>query len=253
MEGSEKSKGSPPLKLFMILYLAAALTFWLVKFIGPGGNYTFLIKVIPALTLGAAILYSPLLTGRERLFMLLGALFCGAGDVILDIDRVCLFVPGLAAFLLGHVGFLIFFLLRIERGSSRTWWTLPVFLFAVVMALLLIPKLGSLSVPVLLYLGVITAMTAAAVMARVPPVVAVGAFIFMVSDALLATAKFLTGGIPSPMVTIPVYFIGLFFLGFGVLGGMMFDPQRECLILGIETNQHQSASSRRPPSKRSTL
>ncbi len=200
-----------------VLFILAALNFWIVKFIGPGGEYTFLLKVIPALSLSAAILLTGRLRGKEQVVMLLGALFCGAGDVILDIDRVRLFVPGLAAFLLGHVGFLLFFLFRVERKSKRKWWALPVLLLAGVMAVLLIPKLGSLLIPVLLYLLVITVMTLGAVFARVPPIAAVGAFIFMLSDALLAAAKFLFHGAPSPMVTIPVYFIGLFLLGFGVL------------------------------------
>ncbi len=200
-----------------VLFILAALNFWLVKFIGHGGKYTFLLKVIPALSLAAAVLLTGRLRGKEQVAMLLGALFCGAGDAILDIDRVRLFVPGLAAFLLGHVGFLVFFIFRVERDSKRKWWTLPVLLLAGVMAALLIPKLGSLLIPVLLYLLVITVMTLMAVIARFRPLAAVGAFIFMFSDALLATAKFLFDGVPSPMVTIPVYFIGLFLLGFGVL------------------------------------
>jgi len=92
-----------------------------------------------------------------------------------------------------------------------------VLLFSLAMAFVLVPKLGSLFVPVMLYLVVITLMTVLAIVADVRPIAAIGAFIFMISDALLALAKFVFNGHPSPLFTIPVYFTGLFLLGFGIL------------------------------------
>jgi uncharacterized membrane protein YhhN len=202
---------------FMVVYLAAAVVFMLVKILAPGFTLSFAIKVIPALSLAlATLLVSPMKT-FQRIAMLVGALFCGAGDVILDIDRVRLFVPGLAAFLLGHVGFLVLFWMRRMPKNPRRIWTIPILIFALVMAFVLIPRLSSLLIPVLAYLVVITLMTVLAIMSDVHPMAAVGAFVFMISDALLALAKFVWDGQPSPHVTIPVYFAGLFLLGFGVL------------------------------------
>gem|GEM_PF-519809 len=202
---------------FMVIYFAAAVAFMLVKIVAPGFTLSFAIKVIPALSLALAILLASPMKTSHRMVMLAGALFCGAGDVILDIDRVRLFVPGLAAFLLGHVGFLALFWMRRTPNNSRRAWTIPVLIFGLVMAIVLIPKLGSLLIPVLAYLVVITLMTVLAIMSDVRPMAAVGAFLFMTSDALLALAKFVFDGQPSPHITIPVYFAGLFLLGFGVL------------------------------------
>lgn len=202
---------------FMVIYSAAAVLFMLVKIFAPGFTLSFAIKVIPALSLALAILLAGPMKTPQRMAMLAGALFCGTGDVILDIDRVRLFVPGLAAFLLGHVGFLALFWMRHIPKNPRRVWTIPVWIFALVMAITLIPKLGSLLVPVLVYLVVITLMTVLAIVSDVHPMAAVGAFIFMMSDALLALAKFVFDGQPSPHFTIPVYFIGLYLLGFGVL------------------------------------
>lgn len=202
---------------FMVVYLTAAVSFILVKILIPDFTASFVIKVIPALTLAAAILVTGQLVLPQKIAMLAGALFCGAGDVILDIDRVRLFVPGLAAFLLGHVGFLILFWLRRVNKSPRRLWIIPVLLFSLAMSFVLVPKLGSLLVPVLAYLVVITVMTVVAIVADVRPIAAIGAFVFMLSDALLALAKFVFNGHPSPLFTIPVYFTGLFLLGFGIL------------------------------------
>lgn len=202
---------------FMVVYLAAAVIFMLVKIFTPDFTASFIIKVIPALTLAVAIFVTGPLALPQKIAMLAGALFCGAGDVILDIDRVRLFVPGLAAFLLGHVGFIILLWMRRVSKSPRRLWIIPVVLFSLAMAFVLVPKLGSLLVPVMLYLIVITLMTMLAIVADVRAIAAVGAFVFMLSDALIALSKFVFNGHPSPLFTIPVYFTGLFLLGFGIL------------------------------------
>jgi len=202
---------------FMVVYLTTAVIFMLIKIFAPGFSASFAVKVIPALTLAAAIFVTGQLALPQRIAMLAGALFCGAGDVILDIDRVRLFVPGLAAFLLGHVGFIVLFWMRRVSASPRRAWIIPVLVFALGMAVVLVPHLGSLMVPVLAYLAVITLMTVLAVLSDVRPMAVVGACVFMLSDALIALAKFVFNGHPSPLVTIPVYFVGLFLLGFGIL------------------------------------
>ncbi|HDS05500.1 MAG TPA: lysoplasmalogenase [Deltaproteobacteria bacterium] len=211
---SEKENSYMP---FMVVYVAAAVIFMLVKIFIPDFMASFVIKVIPALTLAAAILVTGQLALPQKIAMLAGALFCGAGDVILDIDRVRLFVPGLAAFLLGHVAFIIFFWMRLVSKSPRHVWMIPVLLFSLAMVFVLAPKLGSLLVPVMLYLVVITLMTVLAIVSDVRPLAAIGAFVFMLSDAMIALAKFVFNGHPSPLFTIPVYFTGLFLLGFGIL------------------------------------
>jgi len=117
-ERMKKEKGFSYIP-FMVVYVAAAVSFMLVKILMPDFTASFAIKVIPALTLAVAILITGQLSLPQKIAMLAGALFCGAGDVILDIDRVRLFVPGLAAFLLGHVGFLILLWMRRVPKSPR--------------------------------------------------------------------------------------------------------------------------------------
>jgi alkenylglycerophosphocholine hydrolase len=202
---------------FMVIYITSAIVFMAVKIFTPNFTGSFVIKVIPALSLSLAVLLAGPMKISHRIAMLTGALFCGAGDVILDIDRVRFFVPGLAAFLLGHIGFLALFWMRRSFAGSRRVWAIPVLLVALTMAIVLIPRLGPFMAPVLAYLAVITIMTVLAIMSDVRPMAAAGAGLFMLSDALLALAKFVFNGQPSPLFTIPVYFAGLFLLGFGIL------------------------------------
>jgi uncharacterized membrane protein YhhN len=217
MNGQMENNNNIPYLPFMVIYITSAVVFMAVKIFTPGLTGSFVIKVIPALSLSLAILFTRPMKSSHQIAMLTGALFCGAGDVILDIDRVRFFVPGLAAFLLGHIGFLALFWMRRSFAGSRRAWAIPVMLVALAMAVILIPKLGSLMAPVLAYLIVITIMTGLAIMSDVRPMAAAGAGLFMLSDALLALAKFVFNGQPSPLFTIPVYFAGLFLLGFGIL------------------------------------
>lgn len=208
----------PPSLFSMVLYVLAASGFLLLKGVAPGFVGSCVVKAIPALAVACAVLLARGLARRERQALLLGALGCAVGDVVLDLDRERLFVPGLAAFLMGHLGFLAFLWMR-RVPRSRAWpWLLPVLLVSGVMLALLLPRLGSLLLPVLIYLAVISAMAGLAMLADVRVAAAVGAFVFLLSDALLALAKFVLDGWPSPLATIPVYFLGLFLLGFGVLG-----------------------------------
>jgi uncharacterized membrane protein YhhN len=210
-------KNSFPSRLFQIIYIISAVLFILVFcFLHPFFG-RFILKAIPALSLTLAFFLVPEFDGRQRWSLIAGAFFCGVGDVILDIDRVRLFVPGLVAFLLGHTGFLIFFFLRREKESPRRIWLLPFLVFPAVMIAVLVPHLDHLLIPVLFYLIIISLMTGFAIISDLHIQAVLGALVFMLSDALLALAKFVFHGFPGPELTVPVYFTGLFLLGFGCL------------------------------------
>jgi uncharacterized membrane protein YhhN len=212
---NRKSSFSP--RPFQIVYVGSAVLFLLVFFFLQPFSGRFILKAIPALSLALAFFLAPRLNGWQRWSLIAGALFCGVGDIILDIDRVRLFVPGLVAFLLGHAGFLVFFFLRREKNSPRGVWLLPFLAFPAVMITVLVPHLDRLLIPVLIYLIIISLMTGFAIVSDLHIQAVLGALAFMLSDALLALAKFVFHGFPGPEFTIPLYFTGLFLLGFGCL------------------------------------
>jgi uncharacterized membrane protein YhhN len=116
------------------------------------------------------------------------------GDLALMVPGNLWFVLGLGSFLLAHVAYLVLFIRMAGVGRPRAWSIVYAVWFVVFLAVL-IPGLGSLVVPVVLYGLVLGAMATAAT--RVSPVVAAGAAVFVVSDTVLALAKFL------PALTIP--------------------------------------------------
>lgn len=119
------------------------------------------------------------------------------GDVVLALDRgETGFGLGLGAFLLAHIAYAWLFAGQVEGPWLPDDIWRPAALGALiglggVLLVRLMPSLGPMRVPVMLYLAVITAMTTLALAADMPgPAVAFGALLFALSDAMLAVERF---------------------------------------------------------------
>ena len=78
--------------------------------------------------------------------------------------------------------------------------------------------LGSYTVPVIVYAGAIVAMTVSAVLAGFSrPFVVIGALLFLVSDSLIAVARFKAGWIPAAYLIWPTYYLGQYGIAIGFL------------------------------------
>lgn len=205
------------MKKFNAVYVFFAVLFISLKFVFPDTAFTAFIKVVPALTLACALFLVKGMTPFHRVAMVLGAIFCAAGDAILDIDRIGLFVPGLVAFLLGHIAFACYFALNRDKESTRKRFV-PLFLILpAAIGIMIFPSLGSLTMPVMAYLIIISLMTVLAILSTVNAMAVAGSVIFVVSDAMIALAKFVFDGQPGIYLSLPAYFLGLYLLGFGVI------------------------------------
>ncbi len=156
------------------------------------------VKAIPALALAAWVWHrsKPMATP-----IAIGLVFGSIGDVVLELG---IFIPGLVAFLLGHLAYIVAF----TKADNRLELPLlaPFILFVGALIGLLWGGLGPLKIPVVAYATVIGAMMwRAAVRARNEDLYALlglaGAIIFAVSDALIAVNKFF---IPVEGVRVPI-------------------------------------------------
>ncbi len=99
--------------------------------------------------------------------LLLALLFSAAGDIFLALDRVRLFVPGLASFLLAHLAYLTLFLGRRGRPFRLTLLQYAglaaLLVYGGIMLAWLWPALGPLRLPVCLYIAAILTMGLAAI------------------------------------------------------------------------------------------
>jgi uncharacterized membrane protein YhhN len=134
---------------------------------------------------------------REGPLLLAGALALSAlGDAFLSRDGDKAFLGGLASFLLAHVLYVVLFALSgegIEALLSPPRLIMGVVIAALALAMLALlwPRVETaLRLPIVVYIAAILAMELAALTLGDPRII-VGAVLFMTSDALLATEKFL--------------------------------------------------------------
>lgn len=168
---------------------------------------------------------------RSRMVML--AIICSlAGDVLLM--NADYFVPGLSAFLLGHIFYISAYrqyqadeTSDALRGIHRVRLAFPIILAGSGLVVILYPVLGSMRIPVMGYALVITVMAIVALFryGRTSTasfwMVLGGAVLFMISDSIIAISKFLS----------PVAFSGfLIMLTYGsaqflIIRGLLKHPQ----------------------------
>lgn len=144
-----------------------------------------------------------------------GLLLCASGDVLLEASDAT-FLPGVGAFLLGHLFYTAAF-----WGDSRVlrpWRALPFVAWGVAAFVVVLPGLrdAGMTLPVALYISVICTMMWRAV-ARWHPgeglredilAAAVGAILFGLSDTLIALDRF-----QAPLAGVRYSIILLYWLG----------------------------------------
>ncbi|MGR4869046.1 lysoplasmalogenase family protein [Variovorax sp. LARHSF232] len=147
---------------------------------------------------------TPAATGRFGLLLLAGLAASLAGDVFLMWPQF--FVPGLASFLVAHLFYIALFVQGVDFFPRRTALACTLGIGVAMYGFLWWGGLpAGLRVPVALYVLVIACMAAqalgrAAVLGdRSSRLVALGAGCFMLSDALLATNRFVT---PLPLASL---------------------------------------------------
>lgn len=132
--------------------------------------------------------------GKERL-LLVAALFMSAmGDMFLALPDQY-FLHGLASFLIAHLFYIALFLRHRARTLMVTHISTAVVLalYGIALVWWMLPSLGSMTVPVMVYAFVLLCMGAAARFSRFgSPWVFGGAVLFIVSDSALAVNKFHT-------------------------------------------------------------
>lgn len=154
-------------------------------------------------------------------WVLLALALCWCGDVLLiPRDRPAVFRAGVLAFLLGHVAYVLAFLERgiepFALGAAAVVFTLP----AIAVLRWLAGRVpGALVLPVRIYIGVITAMLAAALAThrwQEAWGILIGAGLFWVSDLFVARDRFVRPGFVNRLVGLPLYFTGQFLLALSV-------------------------------------
>ena len=156
--------------------------------------------------------------------VMIGLLLCLAGDVCLAIPGQTAFRIGLAAFLLGHVGYIAAFVMTARPGL--TMWAAAI--LAVPVSTLvyrrLLPYLNGMRRPVMGYVVVITLMViAAGALFGVESLslggrllILNGALAFYISDLFVARQRFVHQTFYNRLIGLPLYYLGQFQIAYAV-------------------------------------
>jgi uncharacterized membrane protein YhhN len=181
-------------------------------------------KILLSLLFILALLAQPHPIPRYYHLLLGGLTLCLGGDVFLAMPQKKMFLLGLVSFLLGHI-FYVFAFYSVAHISLWTWvGSLVVLAISSWVYLWLRPNLGSMNVPVLLYVIVITIMVSGAwsvlgnAILPVPGriMVFIGALSFYFSDLFVARERFLKREFLNRSIGLPLYYAGQFLIAFSV-------------------------------------
>ena len=179
--------------------------------------------ILSCLFIFTALVQSHPIAGYYRI-LLIGLLFCLGGDVFLALPQERMFLCGLVSFLLGHV----FYVAGFYYLADLSHWTWVGGIVALVVSggvfLWLRPHLGSMLIPVIAYIVVISLMLIGAwtvlgdanVKFAGRILIFVGAVSFYVSDLFVARDRFIKTEFKNRLVGLPLYYFGQFLLAFSV-------------------------------------
>ena len=160
------------------------------------------------------------LTTTYGQFMMAGLVFCWLGDLLLLSHEEPLFLAGIGAFLLGHVGYSLAFL-QFEFAATWVLGSAAVLLgIAAVVLRWLRPHIeGFMRQAVVAYVAVIVAMVALAIGAFGVGshwLIPAGAIVFFLSDLSVARDRFVSPGFGNRIWGLPVYFLAQWMLATSV-------------------------------------
>ena len=150
---------------------------------------------------------------ERNYFFMAAIVFCWLGDVLLMFQRdEMFFMGGLVAFLSGHVLYVFSYRQMCDPdgvdkllGPQKVRFSFPIILAGTGLVVVLLPHLGELKIPVMIYALVLTIMVLQALFRfgftakRSFVLIFVGALFFMISDSALAINKFMH---PLPMASL---------------------------------------------------
>ena len=209
----------------LIIVSAAILLAGLLYYENRGNRGGLLpTKIVLSLLFILAVLVQPHPISRYYHFLLVGLVFCLGGDVFLALPQEKMFLCGLVSFLLGHVSY-IFGFFYVAQTSQWSWVGLvTVSVISCWVYFWLRPHLGSMKLPVLFYVIVITIMLSGAWsvlgdsnLTRAGRImVFAGALSFYFSDIFVARDRFLKEEFLNRLMGLPMYYTGQFLLAFSV-------------------------------------
>jgi uncharacterized membrane protein YhhN len=183
------------LRFFLILSII-----YLTGILIPLPTIEIYLKPVLLLPLIAAAIIAP--DFKNKIILIPALAFSWSGDTLLLFvsKNGVFFIYGLVAFLIAHLSYIALLRKELKRGVSTIKWSIQplifILIYLIILLIILIPHLGGLTIPVIIYAIVISVMLYMATLLSLewpgPSAfyLLTGAVCFVVSDSLLALNKF---------------------------------------------------------------
>ena len=190
--------------LFYYIFIAFAVVFIATLNIRPY-PFVYLVKAIPIYSL--AVLAFMNIAGLRGRLIGMGLVFSGIGDIVLELDRDPLFTLGLGAFLLAHLFYIAAFTKDIQFKGPRGMLAAAILVYGCLIGFVMVPNLGDMLLPVVVYLLVIVIMGVLAALSGVNHwFVVAGACLFIASDSIIAVNRFIVSVPSSSFLIMSTYY-----------------------------------------------
>lgn len=154
--------------------------------------------------------------------ILIALVFCLGGDILLALGTRISFLCGLVSFLLGHVMYAAAFFVVGQVGPPMAVGVILLAVSATLVWRWLESHLGSMKIPVLAYIVVISIMVCGACGTIANPAIPdcaratilIGAILFYLSDLFVARQRFVVGAQVNRALGLPLYYTAQFLLAF---------------------------------------
>ena len=154
-------------------------------------------------------------------WLVVGLALCAVGDLCLLWKRS--FDAGLIAFLLGHIAYVVGFCEALPMRGWPLWILVPLAIAGGAATRWLWPHLGRRRLPVILYIIAISVMAWGGVSTLVrnmlPWTATAGAFLFYLSDLLVARHRFVQASYLNRALGLPTYYLGQLLLAITITAG----------------------------------
>lgn len=156
-------------------------------------------------------------------WILAGLALGAAGDLALLFRGQPAFLAGLSAFLAGHAAYIVAFALLVPPSEWLGVSVAAVSVFGVGSLIWLFPRLGSMRMPVVVYVAVLCTMVVAALSlpgrVRGGGLYAFGAALFAISDLAVARERFVIDTFGNKAWGLPTYYAGQLCIAWAISGG----------------------------------
>ena len=176
----------------------------IVNEVFPRKNHDILKDITKTLIIPSILLFYAVSTTEINGLIVVGLIFGWCGDILLLRPKVEMrFLGGMVSFMLGHILYIFAFFKQIRGEGIVIPYFLMYLAFLVLYSLVLIfklmPSLGDMKIPVIVYCGVIVVMSLGGYLILAsssglflgnPVLVFIGSLIFIISDSLYAWVSF---------------------------------------------------------------